>query len=317
MVEPVLLTVTQLNTYIKSLLEGDPNLTSVFVSGEISNFTNHYRSGHFYLSLKDEKSVVKSVMFATYARRLRFLPEDGMKVIARGHIGVYEPTGQYQLYIEDLQPDGVGALNLAFEQLKEKLGAEGLFRPGDSLSRAEAVAMLARLTVDENGQALYQEGESYPVSFSDVDGDSWYASYVGFAQKYNIVGGYEDGTFRPDQPVTRAELMKILAAYFPGETGSASFVDVPETHWAYRAVAFGAGKGFVAGYEDGTFRPDQPVTRAEAVKMINGALGRIPEEGHLAELISRNPFQDVDESHWAYGNILEASVAHNPDGTLA
>ena len=127
MVEPVLLTVTQLNTYIKSLLEGDPNLTSVFVSGEISNFTNHYRSGHFYLSLKDEKSVVKSVMFATYARRLRFLPEDGMKVIARGHIGVYEPTGQYQLYIEDLQPDGVGALNLAFEQLKERLAAEGLF----------------------------------------------------------------------------------------------------------------------------------------------------------------------------------------------
>lgn len=128
MVEPVLLTVTQLNMYIKSLLEGDPNLTSIFVSGEISNFTNHYRSGHFYFSLKDEKSVVKSVVFATYARRLRFLPRDGMKVIARGHIGVYEPTGQYQLYIEDLQPDGVGALNLAFEQLKEKLGAEGLFR---------------------------------------------------------------------------------------------------------------------------------------------------------------------------------------------
>ena len=177
--------------------------------------------------------------------------------------------------------------------------------------------MLARLTVDEKGQALYQEGESYPVSFSDVAGDSWYASYVGFAQKYHIVGGYEDGTFRPDQPVTRAELMKILAAYFPGETGSASFTDVPETHWAYQAVAFGAGKGFVAGYEDGTFRPDQPVTRAEAVKMINGALGRIPAEGHLAELISRNPFQDVNENHWAYGNILEASVAHNPDGTLA
>ena len=87
MVEPVLLTVTQLNTYIKSLLEGDLNLTSVFVSGEISNFTNHYRSGHFYLSLKDEKSVVKSVMFATYARRLRFLPKDGMKVIARGTSG--------------------------------------------------------------------------------------------------------------------------------------------------------------------------------------------------------------------------------------
>lgn len=128
MKQPVMLTVTQLNTYIKSLLEGDANLASVFVSGEISNFTNHYRSGHFYLSLKDEKCVVKSVMFATYARRLRFLPKDGMKVIARGHVGVYEPSGQYQLYIEDMQPDGVGALNLAFEQLKEKLSAEGLFR---------------------------------------------------------------------------------------------------------------------------------------------------------------------------------------------
>lgn len=128
MVEPIVLTVTQLNTYIKSLLEGDAHLASVFVSGEISNFTNHYRSGHFYLSLKDSQCVVKSVMFAAYARRLRFVPKDGMKVIARGHVGVYEPTGQYQLYIEDLQPDGVGALNLAFEQLKEKLGAEGLFR---------------------------------------------------------------------------------------------------------------------------------------------------------------------------------------------
>ena len=128
MVKPVMLTVTQLNTYIKSLLDGDANLASVFVSGEISNFTNHYRSGHFYLSLKDEKCVVKSVMFAQYARRLRFLPQDGMKVIARGHVSAYEPSGQYQLYIEDMQPDGVGALSQAFEQLKEKLGAEGLFR---------------------------------------------------------------------------------------------------------------------------------------------------------------------------------------------
>ena len=99
MVEPIVLTVTQLNTYIKSLLEGDAHLASVFVSGEISNFTNHYRSGHFYLSLKDSQCVVKSVMFAAYARRLRFVPKDGMKVIARGHVGVYEPTGQYQLYI--------------------------------------------------------------------------------------------------------------------------------------------------------------------------------------------------------------------------
>lgn len=122
--------VTQLNTYIKSLFDGDVNLVSIFMSGEISNFTNHYKSGHFYFSLKDEKSVIRAVMFAQSARRVRFLPQDGMKVIVRGRVSVYEATGQYQLYVEDMQPDGVGALNLAYEQLKAKLEAEGLFAVG-------------------------------------------------------------------------------------------------------------------------------------------------------------------------------------------
>ncbi len=124
----MVLSVTQLNTYARSLLEQDPHLAQVFVTGEISNFKNYYRSGHLYFSLKDEKSVVKAVMFARYAEHLRFLPEDGMKVIARGHVSLYEATGQYQLYVEDLQPDGVGDLSIAFEQLKKKLEAEGLFR---------------------------------------------------------------------------------------------------------------------------------------------------------------------------------------------
>jgi exodeoxyribonuclease VII large subunit len=125
---PMILSVTQLNTYIRSILEQDPHLAQVFVAGEISNFKNNYRSGHLYLSLKDDKSIVKAVMFSRYAQRLRFMPEDGMKVIARGYVSVYETAGQYQLYIEDLQPDGVGALSIAFEQLKKKLDAEGLFR---------------------------------------------------------------------------------------------------------------------------------------------------------------------------------------------
>ena len=127
MLETVSVTVSQLNRYIKSVMDSDYNLRTVFVSGEISNFTNHYRTGHFYMTLKDEKAAVRAVMFKSDNERLGFMPENGMKVIARGHVSVFERDGQYQLYIEDMQPDGAGALSIAFEQLKKKLEAEGLF----------------------------------------------------------------------------------------------------------------------------------------------------------------------------------------------
>lgn len=126
---PSVLTVSQLNFYIKSVIDSDANLENIFLTGEISNFTDHYQSGHFYFSLKDNKSVVKAVMFAGFARRVKFRPQNGMKVIVRGRVAVYEAAGVYQVYVEDMQPDGVGALNLAFEQLKEKLSKEGLFDP--------------------------------------------------------------------------------------------------------------------------------------------------------------------------------------------
>lgn len=122
-----ILTVSQINTYVKMLLDGDPRLKNVFISGEISNFNNNYRSGHFYFSLKDEKSVIKAVMFSTNASRVRFKPVDGMKVIVSGRISVYEATGQYQLYVDSMQPDGVGSLAIAYEQLKNRLLEEGLF----------------------------------------------------------------------------------------------------------------------------------------------------------------------------------------------
>ena len=121
------LTVSQLNYYVKSVLDSDPRLNYVFLTGEISNLTDHYRSGHIYLSLKDNKSLVRCVMFAGNARNLKFKPAEGMKVICRGRVTLYEATGQYQYYIEDMQPDGVGALYQAYEQLKAKLSAEGLF----------------------------------------------------------------------------------------------------------------------------------------------------------------------------------------------
>ncbi len=124
---PLVISVSQLNKYVRSLIEGDRQLSSIFVVGEISNFKAHGASGHFYFSLKDAQGLIRSVMFRTDAQKLRFIPQDGMHVICRGRVSLWERDGQYQFYVNDMQPDGVGGLALAFEQVKAKLEAEGLF----------------------------------------------------------------------------------------------------------------------------------------------------------------------------------------------
>lgn len=109
------------------IIDNDELLVSVCVRGEISNFTNHYKTGHFYMTLKDEASLIKAVMFRGNASKLKFLPENGMKVIVTGRVSAYIRDGQYQIYIDSMEPDGIGALYIAYEQLKKKLAAEGLF----------------------------------------------------------------------------------------------------------------------------------------------------------------------------------------------
>jgi len=123
------LTISQLTTQIRLTIQADDWLADCFVSGEISNFTHHSR-GHMYFTLKDEQSRIKAVMFSSRNKILSFMPRDGMKVIVRGNVDVYERDGQYQFYVQDMQPDGVGALYMAFAQLKERLQAEGLFDEG-------------------------------------------------------------------------------------------------------------------------------------------------------------------------------------------
>ncbi|MCQ2353560.1 MAG: exodeoxyribonuclease VII large subunit [Clostridia bacterium] len=120
------LSVTQLNDYVKTLMENDPVLSEITVRGEISNFKAHY-TGHLYFSLKDSSALVKCVMFAGSASSLRFRPENGMKVVVCGRVSVFPRDGVYQIYVSYMIPDGIGEQFLAFEQLKEKLGAEGLF----------------------------------------------------------------------------------------------------------------------------------------------------------------------------------------------
>ncbi|MGI5822341.1 MAG: exodeoxyribonuclease VII large subunit [Dethiobacteria bacterium] len=123
-------TVSQVNGYIKGLLFQDGLLQNISILGEISNFKRHRPSGHIYFTLKDKNSVIRCVFFLSKNRRLNFMPTEGMKVVARGNVSLYERSGYYQLYVEELKPEGIGALYLAFEQLKEKLKREGIFDTG-------------------------------------------------------------------------------------------------------------------------------------------------------------------------------------------
>ena len=120
------LSVTALTRYIKYKIDNDKNLQEVYLRGEISNFKAHTR-GHYYFTIKDENSRINAIMFSYNASKLKFLPEDGMKILVKGKISVFESTGNYQMYVEDMMEDGVGNLHIAFEQLKEKLAKEGLF----------------------------------------------------------------------------------------------------------------------------------------------------------------------------------------------
>ena len=148
-----ILTVSQLNRYVKSLLDGDFRLRDLFLRGEISNYTRHYRSGHLYFTLKEGGSAVKAVMFAGYAQELAFEPENGMAVILRCSVSLYEWDGNYQIYVYEMQPDGRGALQVAFEQLYRKLQVQGLF---DETNKKPIPRFAQRIGVvtSETGAAL-------------------------------------------------------------------------------------------------------------------------------------------------------------------
>ena len=124
--ENLAISVNELNKYIKEKISEDEALSNIIVKGEISNFKNHY-TGHMYFTLKDENSLIKCIMFKTYAQRLNFMPKDGMKVFVLGGVSVFERDGIYQIYVKAMQEDGVGALYREYEELKKKLEQEGLF----------------------------------------------------------------------------------------------------------------------------------------------------------------------------------------------
>lgn len=173
------ITVTQINKYIGSILKNDRNLQGIMVRGEISNYVKHFRSGHVYFTLKDSESFIKAVMFASAAARLKFEPEDGMSVIAAGSLGVFERDGVYQLYVNDIIPEGAGKANVALEQLKKKLQKEGIFaeehkRPIPPMpKKIGAVTSLSGAAVRDIINVLsrrYPLGEVYAVN-AQVQGE--------------------------------------------------------------------------------------------------------------------------------------------------
>ena len=144
--ETSLLSVKQLNTYVRSVIEGDVRLANITVCGEISNFKNHYSSGHLYFTLKDAEASIRCVMFRTNAVKMKFTPEDGLNVVLKGRVSLYEKDGQYQFYAEDMLLAGVGDLSLQFEQTKQKLEKEGLFDPSSKRSLPKFPQKIAVIT---------------------------------------------------------------------------------------------------------------------------------------------------------------------------
>lgn len=148
-----MITVSALNRYVRSLLDSDRFLSDIAIKGEIANFVHHYKSGHFYFSLRDDAASVKAVMFRQDARCLAFTPQEGMRVIVRCRVSLYETTGAFQIYVQDMFPDGIGAAQMAFEQLKARLEQEGLFRP-EAKQPIPACPRCIGVVTSETGAAL-------------------------------------------------------------------------------------------------------------------------------------------------------------------
>lgn len=191
-----ILTVSQLSDYIKMLFDNNSVLKSVYVRGEISGFVNH-RTGHCYFTLKDSQSVIKAVMFKSSAERLKFMPENGMMVVIRGRVSTFPRDGQYQLYAESIEPDGIGALYIAYEQLKRKLEAEGLFdenlkKPIPYLPRRIGVVTSSEGAVIRdiiNVTRRRFKGTEIVLFPSNVQGDSAEAELIGGIEYFNSNDG--------------------------------------------------------------------------------------------------------------------------------
>ncbi len=185
--------------------------------------------------------------------------------------------------------------------------ANGTFEPDRNMTRAEVTTMFARLLTEK-----MTADQTYSNTFSDVAKSHWAANYIGYMQQFGIITGYADGSFRPDASVTRAEFAAIASRFERLTEGTKSFSDVPGSHWAAKYINFAATRGWVNGYADGTFRPNNSITRAEVAAVTCRLLERNADQSYIRSHLSElRAFTDVSESHWAYWYTMEAANGHD------
>ncbi len=197
---------------------------------------------------------------------------------------------------------------------------DGTFKPDNDMSRAEAAAIFARLIAEEKGETII--GKS---NFKDVSSKDWYSSYIGYLEKYDIIKGYADKTFKPDESVTRAEFVTMAVRYYAlfnevkKSSYTVNYTDLTKSYWAYADIAYAKHIGWLNGYADGTFKGDNNITRAEVVTVVNRATGRIADEEYVSKNTSvLNKFTDLNQNHWSYMDVMESANDHigvkNKDG---
>lgn len=190
---------------------------------------------------------------------------------------------------------------------------DGTFRPDGDMTRAEAATIFARLISEAKGESV-----SGNAGFSDVSQNDWFAAYVGYLAKYDVIKGYEDGTFRPNASVTRAEFVAMAVRCYDlfYEVGSSAisikYNDLNSSHWAYDDIAYATNEKWLNGYADGSFKPDVNITRAEVVTVVNRATGRTPDKEFINDnLAALNKFTDLkSNAHWGYYDIMESANDH-------
>lgn len=223
--------------------------------------------------------------------------------------GVYaEETGEADGSVqEDIASSAVPvSLNSTDHTRYMNGSSDGLFHPDSALTRSEAAQIIYSLLDNVPEEAAENEN-----TFGDVTSDAWYAPAVNVLSACGIMQG-SDGQFRPSAHITRAEFITMLSNFYPEEEMAAevSFSDVTESFWGYDAVIRASQKGWITGYSDGTFRPNNTLTRAEAAVILNRVLGRNADSATIGSAAGIRLFPDLDKSHWAYEAVMEAAISH-------